>query len=298
MSFVEVISIERESWLSQCDPRVKLAWLMAMSLAAVLVDSTAALVTLCALALAVATGARWPRRSWLIMGGTSLAVLWSTVVSQGLFYAGEPRTPIVTLIPPFALGEIQFAGLRFYREGFTYGLVQSSRLVAVMLAGATVCLTTSPERLLAALAWMRVPAAVSFMTVAALRFLPTIFEQWTTVRRSVRLRGYRPRLLGLGRRAIASWRMEFALLQPVIAASLRRASSLATSLTARGFDATAARTNYPELSLSRKEIFLLALLLALSTGLATAKTLYWLAQGEFYRADSLAALYEFTGRWL
>ena len=56
-------------------------------------------------------------------------------------------------------------------------------MLAVMLAGLTVCLTTSPEGLLAVLAWLRVPAAISFMTVAALRFLPTFIDEWTTVRR-------------------------------------------------------------------------------------------------------------------
>ena len=298
MSFAYADTAAGDSWISRCDPRLKLLWLMAMSLASVLVDSTAALALLCAVAVAVALCARWSARSWLIMSGTSLAVVWSTIVSQGMFYAAEPRTPILTLIPAFSLGEMGFSGLRIYREGVIHGFVQSSRLVAVMLAGITVCLSTSPERLLSALTWLRVPGAISFMTVAALRFAPTIVDQWNTVRRAARLRGYRPRLWSIGGGVSASWRMEFALLAPVIAAALRRASVLATSLTVRGFDATAPRTVYPALAMTRPEKGIAALLLAIMVGLATAKTLYWWAQASNYRADYLAPVYEFTSRWL
>ena len=74
----------------------------------------------------------------------------------------------MTLVPSFSILEYVFPGLIFYREGAAYGLLQSSRIVAMTLAGMTVCLSTSPERLLAALAWLRVPSAVSFMAVAAL----------------------------------------------------------------------------------------------------------------------------------
>ncbi len=224
---------------------MKIVWLVVVSLAAVVVDSTAALLILCGLALVVAVSLGWSRGTWLVVGGILLTVAWGTVFSQALFYPVEPRTPIVTLVPSFSILEYVFPGLIFYREGAAYGLLQSSRIVAMTLAGMTVCLSTSPERLLAALAWLRVPSAVSFMAVAALRFLPTVADQWATVRRSCQLRGYQPRLWQVGRGVWASWKTELALLVPVVAAALRRASTLATSLTARGYDAGQPRTIFP-----------------------------------------------------
>jgi energy-coupling factor transport system permease protein len=168
----------------------------------------------------------------------------------------------------------------------------------MMLAGLSVCLSTSPERLLAALAWLRVPSAVNFMAVAALRFLPTIADEWSTVRDSCRLRGYRPRLVGVGRETWRSWRIEAALLVPVIAASLARAQRLATALTVRGFDATQPRTIYPAMVMSNPDRLLMAVLVGLCIGLSLAKSLFWLAVAGVARFEVLAPLYELTRDWL
>jgi energy-coupling factor transport system permease protein len=298
MSLAERLPARDESWLARCDPRLKLAWLATASLAAVLVDSGRALFLLCATTLLLALGLSWTRRTWAFVGGMILLVAWGTVLSQAMFFAGEPRTPIITLIPPARLGPIEFPGLQLYREGATYGLLQSSRMIAMMLAGLTVCLSTSPERLLGALAWLRLPSALSFMVVAALRFLPTIAHEWATVRGSCRWRGYRPRLLGLGRRAWTSWRVEAALLVPVISASLRRADRLATALTARGFDAAQPRTLYPEVRMNWPERLMLLLLAAFCVSLSLLKSLLWLAAAGIYRSEGLDPLYHFTRQWM
>jgi energy-coupling factor transport system permease protein len=298
VSYVDLIPTSTDTWLARRDARLKLAWLGTASLAAVLVDSAPALVGLCSVTLLVALGLGWTRRTWLVVGGILLAVAWGTVLSQAMFFAGEPRTPLITIVSPVRIGWFEFPGVRLYREGASYGLLQSSRMIAMMLAGLTVCLSTSPERLLAALAWLRVPAAASFMTVAALRFLPTVADEWATVRGSCRLRGYHRRLLSVGRGAWRSWRIEAALLVPVIAASLRRAEKLATSLTARGFDAAQTRTLYPAVSMGWLDVVIVILLAALSVSLSLAKSLFWLAASGIYGPDTLAPLYEFARAWL
>jgi energy-coupling factor transport system permease protein len=298
MSYSEALTTTSDAWLARRDPRLKLVWLTAISLASVLVDSTPALLLLCGATLIVALALGWSARTWLFVGGLLLTVVWGTILSQAMFYTVEPRTRIVTIVPEFSVGRFSFAGLSLYREGAAYGLLQSSRIVAVMLAGLSVCLSTSPERLLAALAWLRVPSAVSFMTVAALRFLPTIADQWSTVRRSARLRGYRPRLWQLGNGVWDSWRTEAALLVPVIAAALRRAATLATSLTTRGFDAARPRTIYPVLKMTRGEHVALLLLFAGCLLLAGLKSAYWLSVAGLVRIPALATCYEFARDWL
>ncbi len=296
MSYVELVTGGRETWMAQRDARLKIAWLVVVSLAAVVVDSTVALLILSGLALGVALLLGWSRRTWLVVGGILVAVVWGTMFSQALFLPSrtahaDPDVRSLVFDPGYV-----FPGLIFYREGALYGLLQSSRIVAMTLAGMTVCLSTSPERLLAALAWLRVPSAVSFMAVAALRFLPTVADQWATVRRSCQLRGYRPRLWQVGRGVWASWGTELTLLVPVVAAALRRASTLATSLTARGYDAGQRRTIFPALTMVGSERIAVIVLIVVGAALAGIKSLYWLAKAGFIPVADSAAWFKLCAR--
>jgi energy-coupling factor transport system permease protein len=299
MSYVELLSGRDDTWMARRDPRLKIAWLITVSLAAILIDSTSGLLALFLASSLVALNVGWTPRVWLVVAGILLTVVWGTALSQAMFYPADADTPpLVSLIRPFAIGPVDFPGVQLHWQGALYGLVQSLRMNAMLLAGLSVCLSTGPERLLAALIWLRVPAAVGFMAVAALRFLPTMIDQWTTVRRSCQLRGYRPRLAGLGRRAWRSWKIEAALLVPVVAAALRRAGILATSLTARGFDATMPRTMYPPLQMTGLEACLVALLIGLAVSLSAVKSLFWLAIGGLYRSEALSPLCDFAQQWL
>jgi len=259
-----------------------------------------------AAAMLLAAGLRLRPRAWLVVAGILLATAWGTVLSQAIFYPGESRTVLLTLVPAGEILGWSFSGINLAREGAIHGLIQSLRLLAVTLAGLAVCISTSPERLVAALARLRVPVAIGFMTVAALRFVPTMVEEWATVRRAARLRGAGRRGSGLaGRGAFSRWlggprrvKLELALLVPVLAASLRRASALATAITCRGFDATRPRTFYPELRFSIGEYAALAILLLLAAGVSLVKSVYWLAAGDLYGTPTLERLYQFARHWL
>ncbi|HEV7221426.1 MAG TPA: energy-coupling factor transporter transmembrane component T [Pirellulales bacterium] len=256
-------------WLAGVDPRLKIAWVAALSLLSVLIDSTPALAMLLALAALPLVGLRLRPRAWLAIGGVVLAMAWSTLASQAIFYTGEPRTALFTIVPSidfpaWGLGPWRFPGVRFYLEGARYGLVQSLRFMGVSLAGLTVCLSTSPDRLLVGLVRLRVPMGVAFMAMTAMRFLPTMLDEWAAVRRARRLRGYRPRR----RFGPVAWycfsRDELQLLLPVLAAAVRRATALATAVSSRGFSPTAERTFYPELRMTPIERLALGALVALS----------------------------------
>ncbi|HVW38580.1 MAG TPA: energy-coupling factor transporter transmembrane component T [Pirellulales bacterium] len=250
-----------QRWLAAVDPRLKLVWIAALSLLSVLVDSTEALAVLFAAGALPLVGLRLRARAWLAIGGVVLTIAWSTLLSQAIFYTGKPRTALFTIVPEFTFGSWQFPGVKFYLEGAKYGLVQSLRFSGVSLAGIAVCLSTSPDRLLGGLVRLRVPMGIAFMAMTALRFLPAMLDEWSTVRRARRLRGYRARRFGP-----ANWyhvsRDELQLLLPVLAAALRRAASLATAAESRGFSPTAERTFYPELRMKAGEMLLVALLCA------------------------------------
>ncbi|MGD9646695.1 MAG: energy-coupling factor transporter transmembrane protein EcfT [Pirellulales bacterium] len=286
-------------WLERLDPRLKLCWLGCVSLLSVIFDSVFALGALAALAAALASGLRMPARAWGLLALVLATIVWSTLLSQGLFYAAEPRTTLVTFIPAFDLGGWHAGGLRLYREGLTYGLAQSLRMVAVTIAGLTVCLSTSPPRLLAALNWLRIPPAIGFMTVAALRFVPLVLGEYQTVRQARWLRSaHRISQPKHRRRPGAEFRLQTTLLVPVIAAALRRATALATSVAARGFDPVARRMPYPPLNLRFAEGMGLVMLVAATGALLAAKILYWLYAAEMLYRPALRPLYDIARRWL
>ncbi len=291
----------KPGWLHALDPRLKIIWLVWVSSLCVLVDGTAALLTVLILAVLPTTGLRVSRRGALAAAALILLTIWSTLLSQGMFYARQPRTPVLTLVPAFEWGTLKLPPLEIYREGLVYGLKQSLRLTAVMLAGLSVCLSTGPERLLAALTRLRVPVAVAYMTVAALRFLPTIMREVVQVRRARRLRTLTPQCRSTRRwwrRPVRALRDEFAIALPVLVLLLRRAETLATSVATRGFDPEAKRTFYPALRWRPLEWTLLMLLAVSWVWVAAAKLLYGLYVADIYYAPWARPLYDLVRRWL
>jgi energy-coupling factor transport system permease protein len=257
-------------WLAALDPRVKLAWVAAVSLASVLIDGPIGLGLLMLAAAAGASGLKLQSRGWRAVLVILFLTIWGTVVTQGFFHVATTRTPVVTFIAPSAESPLT-GGLVLSREGMLHGAVQSLRLAAMVLAGFTLSLSTGPERMLAALARIHVPAVLGFMTTAALRFLPMLIDEFAVVRQARRLRGYRFRLVGPRGRRLSPYREELATLLPVIASSLRRAETLADAITARGFDPRAPRTFYPPLVLRPGEKAMLAALAIGCAALIVAK---------------------------
>jgi len=258
-------------WLARLDPRVKLIWVFAVSVAAATIDSAIGLAVLAVATAVAAAGLQLGRRGWGAIVGLLAILVWGTMLSQGFFYFETDREPLLTFVAPRRIGGYNFPGILLTWNGLVYGAIQSLRLVATALAGLTASLSTGPERILAALTWFRLPAAVAYMTTAALRFLPVVIDEVAQVRQARRLRGYRFRLVGPAGDRFGPYREELSLLFPVIAASLRRAETLAESITARGFDPHAPRTFYPPLVMRSGEYIVAAVLIAGSVALVAMK---------------------------
>jgi energy-coupling factor transport system permease protein len=173
---------------------------------------------------------------WLRRGAAALlVVVWATMMSQSLFYGLYPRTPL------FEIGPVVVV-----REGVAYGLLQSLRFVAVTLAGLSLVASTTPDRLVPALTWFRIPPGLAFLAVTALRSLPTLAREAVVVRDARRRRG-RP----VWARAPWAWlALEVAMLRPIVARSLRRARTLAETLDVRGFDPLATRPSTERFALA------------------------------------------------
>jgi energy-coupling factor transport system permease protein len=212
-----------------------------------------------------------------------IVLLWSTLLSQGLFWAGWPRTPLLAVGP-----------LRLYREGVEHGLVQGLRFVAGLAAGGLLAATTAPDRLVQALLALRLPFGLALMASTALRFVPLVAEEWAVIRQARAARG-RP----LWRRSPWRWlQAELELLAPLSARALRRAQVLAETLDCRGFHPTAPRRARVPLQFRRPDLLVLSCILPALSLLVGARFLYSLYRWELYYHPSLRPLYSWVRHWM
>ena len=246
-------------------------------------------VAACAWALA-GGGRQWRAVLLLLALGT-----WGIVLTQGLFYAGEPRTRLLTILGPavFPLGTPP--GLHLFREGLIHGAVQSLRIDALMLAGAAVLARYDTDRLAAGLRALRCPPPLAFLLTLSLRFVPLAAGEARAIWAAQRLRGLRLlppqpwRWPGAWSLALRAW------LLPLLAAQVRIADEIAAALLSRGWSPFAALPAEPAPPRERWLWATGALLLAL---LATAQVLTHLYQAGLYAQPGLFWLYDFSQRFL
>lgn len=206
------------------DPRLRILLVAGAGLLAISLEHALALGVLTAVTgtsmLAAGLPRKWRLRTLIIV----LAVVWPTVLSQAIFYGEQPRTAVIALGP-----------LTLWQEGMTHGLVQSLRFVSVSLAGVALAISTPPERLLIGLQRLGIPSGLCFLTVTALRFIPTMGAEALWVREARRHRGR-----SIWRRNPIAWlKVEIGLMRPILARTLRRSRALAASMDTRGFDPSA-----------------------------------------------------------
>ncbi|MCB9781211.1 MAG: energy-coupling factor transporter transmembrane protein EcfT [Alphaproteobacteria bacterium] len=265
------------------DPRTRLFLVTAVGVLAICLEQPGALgalvlATLLPLAVLRVPGVWWRRG---VIG--VLTIVWSTVLSQGLFYAEQPRVALVELGP-----------LVLWREGVRWGLVQSLRFVAVSLAGLGLAVSTSPDRLYAAMLRLRVPFGLALMATTALRMVPAVGQELWTVRRARAARG-RP----AWRRAPWRWlALEVGLLRPVVARAWRRAHALAESLDARGFDPLAPRAVRRPLRMGALDGGIVVGVGLVTATVVALRVLYLLYVGEVLYVPALRGVYGFVRGWL
>ncbi len=262
------------------DPRTRILLVFNASLLAVVLDHWGSLLLLASFCfIPFLAKARWTRRALVL----SALVVWSTVVSQSLFYSAEPRVALFHIGP-----------LTVWREGVVYGLVQSMRMVAVGLAGIALAIRTPPDRLFAGLLRLRLPFGLALMAGAAFRFMPELARAWTVVRQARARRG-RP---AHHRNPWAWLTLEVSLLRPLVARAIRRAWCLGESLDSRGFDPVAPRAVRQPLVFSGFERPLIAAATAITVSALTMRLLYLMYTWDSIYIPELRPMYAFVRHWL
>jgi energy-coupling factor transport system permease protein len=204
--------------LHRLHPVTKLGGLLAVVVAAFLVDRPLFLVPLAAtvFALVVPAGGLANLRRLRAM---FLIVFVFTLVVWTFFYGA-------VLVPSYA--------------GFLFGLSTALRLDTFLAVGILFLTTTRVEEVAYALGRLGVPYQVGFMLTLAFRLVPVFFDSALNVVQAQRCRG-----LEFSRGSLVTRLRRFVpVIVPVLIGALRRADRMAMALELRGFNSGRPRTTY------------------------------------------------------
>lgn len=213
--------------LARANPVAKLVAAIAL-LAALFasLDGVTALVVLVGLACALPFSGLSPRallgRAWLVgLAAVSIGV-------ANVLFAPEQVGP--TLI---AVGPVRIGG-----ETLVDGLGLAARLVAIAATGILATATSQPTEIADSLI-QQLHASPRFAigTLAALRLVPLLAEEWQTIGMARRARG-----VDAGRSPVAAMRLFAGQLMALLVGAVRRGSRMALAMEARGFGASECRT--------------------------------------------------------
>ena len=196
--------------IHRCDARVKIALLLAYSIAIFFVGS------------------------WWVMLAFAVAVVASIAVARIPFGTINRMLVPVYVLAAFSVLFNLVANPSL--DGLGTGLFFGVRMVALVAASFIVCLTTSPSALLDAFRWfigplrhLHVPVDdIAFTLVLSLRFIPVIESEFETVRAAQKSRG--AELSGSFANKLRIWGAAFSA---VFVGLFRHADNLAQAMDAR-----------------------------------------------------------------
>lgn len=266
---------DSKNWARALNGKTKIIILFLYSILMITIDNPRTLfilfsITLCFHILCGISLSKWKVLAILILLG-----LWGSMLSQALFFAQTPRTPLLTLISPnaYIIGNLT-GGLYIYREGILYGAIQGLRSSTMLSLGLLICWTSDPRQLLKALVLWHLSPQIAFMLVTAIRFLPVLAAEMSEVIVALQLRSNSKN----GRTAILKHLPYVA--KPLLARCLRRAQTLALSVLSRGFFAATTKHNIEVWNYCEKiSCFTLAFF---TISVVFCKIMYLLSEQGFY----------------
>ena len=236
MQLATPLSSRADAPLASLNPLARIgaaAILMAFCFAAL--DAVTAGIVLAAVAVATPlTGIRpaaFLQRTWPIL----LAALLIAGVNA-LF--GVPRGGVVLTIGPVAV----------HGGNLVSGASLGIRILAIALAGVLALATTDPTELADALVQqLHVPPRFALGTLAAVRLMPLLAQEWQLVRLARRARG-------VTAGSPVGWlRLQAGRLMTLLVGAIRRATRLATAMEARGLGARGCRTAARPRAMDRRD---------------------------------------------
>jgi energy-coupling factor transport system permease protein len=243
MQLLEPLLPDQSAFLPRANPLAKLgAASFVMVAAFVAVDLfTPTLLVAAELALLPAAGIRLPalgRRLWPLLLAAAVVGLLNAVLA-----ADPVGEPIFKLGPLLATDASVLAGVAL-----------AVRLVAIALAGVLALATTDPTHLAdSLLQQLRVSPRVAVGSLAGLRALPVLAEEWQTIGLARRARG-----VDAGYSPVAAVRLFGGRLLALLIRAVRRGTRMAAAMEARGLGARDCRSVARPVRMTRADWLLLA----------------------------------------
>ncbi|MCS7386392.1 MAG: energy-coupling factor transporter transmembrane protein EcfT [archaeon GB-1867-005] len=232
-----------DTFIHRLDPRVKLAYSIAIFTLAMIFTHT-----------------------------VTLSVLFLS--SLPLFYIAKAvRKFLKTLQGSLFLVGIVFV-VNFITLGFERALAMSIRLLLIISCFSIFFLTTYPEDFAEALVKLKIPYEFALTFTMALRFVPTLAREAQLIMDAQRSRGLELEKGSFLRRL----RNFIPILVPLIVGAIRKSIRVAEAMESRAFGASPKRTSLRELKLERRDYAFLALVIIMFVAAIYAK--YFLAIEE------------------
>ncbi len=268
--------------------------LLMTSIIAVCLDNEKTLACVFAVSMACVLAARVSLRNIGLLICALAIVMWSTMLTQAIFYSAEPRTVMFTLVSHNArvLGGLT-GDICLYREGFMYGAAQSLRFCTMIAAGVVFCRTTSAGEMLEGMTAIRIPYIMAFMTVTAVNFVPVVFDELQSVRLAMSMRG--GKLLEANPfRTVGNI---FRLMRPLIVNCFRRSGTIALAVQSRAFDPSASHSRLME-PRGFFEALIVSTAVFVTLGIVIIKVLFILYINDIFYSTHLRMLYDLCRQYI
>jgi len=159
--------------------------------------------------------------------GVSLILILSIIIVQGLFHP-ESKTPLFTL-----------GGIVFYKEGISYALLLTLRVINILCAFGVLILTTKPDELIETLIKKGMSPKLGYIFLSVLQIVPQMRATMGKITDAQRSRGMETQgNVWIRMKAL------FPLIGPVVLNSLNDTRERAIALEIRGFNAKGVKTFY------------------------------------------------------
>lgn len=249
------------SIIHRIDPRVKVASTVALSL----LTFQAGWMDACLISLLLLTVMRASRLEFARM----LRALRPLALFAVLFFLLH-----LFFTDGTALLSLPSLHIRITREGLFRGSMVAWQFAALVLSGAILSMTTTPseligglEKLLSPLKYLGLPTQeIAVMAAMALRFMPTLMDEFDRIRMAQAARGADLRQGGPLRRAKIAMSMSV----PLMISAFRRADELADAMEARGYH-RGPRTALRELRLDGRDLAAMGFMLIFMAVLAVSR---------------------------
>lgn len=244
-------TVGHASFLVRLDFRVKLVWVVTITVIAFLWDSPIANLALVVSLLGLCGLAR-VRGSYLWLIARIMAPFYVLVLVTHGFWNVEQVKALsghATLTPLFTLprGLWIVGGASASVEGVLYGVSVIAKTLALILVVPLAIFTTEVDRMIVGMVGARIPYKVTFIFSSTLRFFPVLFQEIQTIIEAQRLRGLALEKLG----PIQRVRIYARIAVPLILGALVRAQQLEVVLQSKAFSGSRDRTYLHDASLGR-----------------------------------------------